>query len=272
MLTLQLFAALLGLIVGSFLNVVILRLPRGESLSREPSHCPHCRHRLSPWELVPVLSFVVLRGRCRSCHRRISWQYPVVEFTTAALFVLAISLAPTFLGAALAAFVSAICVVVFAIDVRDQLILDQVMLPAMVVVMLFNIAMQRPALDWLAGAILGGAFFFLQYVLSHRRWVGGGDVRMGMFMGLTLGLAHTALALFLAYISGAIFAAALLLSRRKNFGSSLPFGAFLALATVITFYGGSSMITWYQQGGLLTILGLNPLLDRLVNTNLIPFR
>ena len=131
MVTLQFLAAVLGLIVGSFLNVVILRVPAGKSLSREPSHCPRCRHRLAPWELIPVLSFVFLRGRCSRCHRHISWQYPLVEAATAVLFVLEISLRSTFGFAALAAFTSVICVVVFMIDLREQLIVDRIMLPAL---------------------------------------------------------------------------------------------------------------------------------------------
>jgi prepilin signal peptidase PulO-like enzyme (type II secretory pathway) len=270
MLTYQLLAAVLGLIVGSFLNVVILRLPRGESLSTEPSHCPRCRHRLSPWELVPVISFLALRGRCRACHRRISWQYPLVELATAVLFVLAIMLSPSFGWAAFAAFVGAVCVVVFMIDLREHMILDQVMLPAMAVVVVGNLLLQRPALDWLSGAILGGGFFFLQYTISRGRWVGGGDIRFGMFLGLVLGLANTGLALFLAYISGAVLAVLLMLAHRKRFGSVLPFGTFLSVATLVTLYWGAPILSWYHQGGLLDVLGLNMLIDQWVVNQTVP--
>lgn len=212
-----------------------------------------------------MLSFMVLRGRCRSCHRRISWQYPLVELATAGLFVLAISLSMTFGWAVYAAFVAAVCVVVFVIDLREHVILDQVMLPALVVAVVANVVLQRPALDWLGGAILGAGFFFFQYIVSRGRWVGGGDVRLGMFLGLVLGLVGTAVALFLAYIGGALFAIVLLLTHRKHFGSALPFGTFLTLATIVAWYWGTPIVSWYERGGLLNALGLNALIDRLIS-------
>lgn len=257
---LLLITAFAGLAVGSFLNVVIGRLRSGERGWRSRSRCPECHTMLRPSELVPLISFLLLRGRCRSCKKPISWQYPLVEFTTMALFLLAGLLrAPTIDVAApftLLPFLRdwifiSFLTVVFVIDLRDMVVFDSVTLPAAGLAFLINIVLGHDVLNLLLAAVVGAGFFLLQYVVSRGRWIGGGDIRIGAMMGMMLGFPLVILALFAAYIVGAIVALGLMAAGKAKWTGQMAFGTFLSVATVLALFFGQDAMNWYA-----TLLGL----------------
>lgn len=235
-----------GLVIGSFLNVIIYRTYRGIGFVSGRSYCPHCKHPLELADLVPLFSFIFLRGKCRWCEKPISWQYPLVEAATALSF-LALYIA---FGPSAEFFVYALytigLIIIFVQDFTYQVILDQIsltFLPAAVLLSIFVLGH-----DWLdvgIGMIIGAGFFFLQYILSRGKWIGGGDIRLGAVMGAMLGWQYTLVALFLAYMVGSIFGIVLILSRQKKWGSHIPLGTFLAAATFAAFFFSERMIDWY---------------------------
>ncbi len=238
-----------GTIIGSFCNVVVYRLHAGDSPARGRSYCPHCKHTLSSADLVPVLSFIALRGKCRYCRKPISWQYPLVETAMGLIALLVVRQfglsIVSFVGIVLGAFLF----IMFVYDQKYQLILDRISVPAMAVALLFSLLLHRSFLSILLGGILGAGLFFAQYVLSKGRWIGGGDIRLGGVLGLALGWPLTAVALVIAYLSGAAAALVLILSRKSSMSSMIPFGTFLSLATFITVLWGNGILQWYLHGG-----------------------
>lgn len=253
-------AALLGLAVGSFLNVVASRVPNGERLTGR-SHCPHCGRTLAARDLAPLVSFVLLAGRCRSCHRPIARRYAVVELATALLFagaVLRFGLTPAALWLA---GVGAFAIVLFVMDLERQVVPDRVSLPAAAAGLGLGFLAGRGFTDLLLGGILGAGFFALQYVLSRGRWVGDGDIRLGAFVGLSVGFRDSVVALVLAYGAGALVALGLLAARRAGVRSRLPFGAFLMAALVVAALAGGPIAAWYLNGGPFHAFGLDRLTD-----------
>lgn len=245
---------LLGLAVGSFLNVVIARLPAGKPLTGR-SFCPKCKTTIRWYDNIPLVSFLLLRGRCRHCRKPISWQYPAVELATAALFLLAAAahpaagldgLALALLARDLAAI--SVLIVVFVIDLRHFLIFDVTTLPAAGVLLAVNLALGVPWPSLLLGGILGAGFFLLQYAVSRGRWIGGGDIRLGLLMGVLLGWERLVAALFLAYAAGAVVGIILLATGRKSPSSPVPFGTFLSAGTIAALLYGGELITWYWKG------------------------
>lgn len=237
---------ILGLIIGSFLNCLIYRLHFGGNILTERSHCPRCKRVLGFWDLLPVLSFVFLKGRCRYCRQPIDWQYPLVELATAISFTLVYSTNYKLLNTSYELLITSFLLVIFVYDLRYYLILDKVTAPVMVIAVLGNIFLLKIAwLDLLIGAVIGGGVFFLQYVLSRGRWVGGGDIRLGILLGLILGWQKTLLALFLAYLFGAIIGIILIIGKKKTLSSQIPFGTFLALTTWLSLLWGEKLINWY---------------------------
>lgn len=234
-----------GLCVGSFLNVVILRTREGKSFVGGRSRCISCEIELGPAELVPVLSYAILRGRCRNCAAPISIQYPLVEFFTGVLF-----LAFFFHDASWAVFArdaafTAFLVIVFVYDLRYMEILDRFTVPAMGVALLANVYLGTDPRSLLVGAAVIGGFFLVQYAISEGRWIGAGDIRMGFLMGFMLGLTNGLAALFLAYLIGALFGIVLIATKRADGNTPIPFGTFLALGTLATLLFGDQIVGWY---------------------------
>lgn len=248
-----------GLVIGSFLNVLIWRMHTGESAFRGRSHCPKCKHRLDFFDLFPVMSFIVQGGKCRYCREQISWQYPLVELATGILFSIAYLVSGvsfTVLGGQFALlltswFVISIMIVIFVYDLKYYLILDKVIYPSIVIVSLARIfggdinLWWRTALDAILAAAVGGGFFLLQYLVSKGKWIGGGDVKMGLLMGVILGLKGLLVALFFAYVIGAAVGVGLIAGHRKTMQSQIPFGTFLAGGTLIAMFWGEQILHWY---------------------------
>lgn len=261
---------LLGIIFGSFLNAVVFRIHKKKSFLKGRSHCLFCKNQLTWYELIPLVSFLVQKGSCRTCKKAISWQYPLVEFSTGALFVLmfwTVIQAGTFVSAVTITtvlmywFFVWVLTVLFVYDLRWQIIPDIVSLPAMGMVIAMQLVVAYAmsltgdqtfgalALSYFVsagwGVLIGGGFFLTQFLVSRGTWIGGGDIRLGVLMGLMLGWEHTVVALMLAYMIGALFAIGLVITGNKKWSSRIPFGTFLALATIVALVWGEHILTWY---------------------------
>lgn len=239
------FLALLGLGIGSFINAAVLRLNAEQTLMGR-SQCPHCHHVLAWYTLIPLASYLALQGRCLYCRHPIAPHYLVVEAVTATLFVLAgLLFMEQPLQLALVAFTSAVCVAIFLSDYLFYTIPDAISLPALVVVVLGQWLIGTPWYQILLGIAIGAGVFALQYLLSRGRWVGSGDIRFGAMIGAAVAWPNTLLALFLAYVGGALVALPLLLRKQKKMNDAMPFGTFLAVACIITLYLGDQIVDWY---------------------------
>ncbi len=271
MITLYIFIFLFGLIIGSFLNCLIWRLYQKENIV-DRSYCPKCRQRIAWYDNIPILSFVLLGGRCRHCRKPISWQYPVVELTTAILFLLAFykniqypitnnqiifnNQYPIFNYFSLLTsnfllltfrdwFIICVMIVIFVYDLRWYMILDKVTLPACAAVLILNLLSGYNLWNILISGIICGSFFLIQFLISGGKWIGGGDIRLGLLMGLVLGWPQVLVAIMLAYLIGSIAGLILIFSGRKKWDSAVPLGVFLTLATVITLFYGQNILNWY---------------------------
>jgi prepilin signal peptidase PulO-like enzyme (type II secretory pathway) len=240
-----LYITVFGAIIGSFLNVVADRVPQGESVVTPPSHCPHCQKRLQPLDLIPVMSWILLRGRCRHCQTRISWQYPLVEAVTAILWALVYGrygwTGETIVGLLFVSFLIPLSV----IDWQEWILPDRLTYPLIIIALLLRIWIrEEPYGFYLAGGILGaGILWFLAWIspyLFGKEGMGLGDVKLMAGIGAVIGLTNILLALFFASVLG--LAAALLLKNRGMAQEGyIPFGPFLSLGGVIVYLFGSSI-------------------------------
>lgn len=244
--------AILGLAVGSFLNVCIDRLPQNKSIVNPPSHCEACQHKLTAKDLIPVFSYLRLRGRCRYCQasvpRRLFW----VELATCLIFALLYwhyRLTPE-LGIMI--FYACLFIIIFVIDLEQGLILNKVVYPGMVVALLLSLVPQRgltmviePGVASSAlGGVTGFAVFLLIAIVSHGG-MGWGDVKLAALIGLTTGFPLVFLSIIMGAILGGVVAVALVIVRKKRFKEGIPFGPFLAVATMVTLLWGRHILSWY---------------------------
>ena len=237
------FAALVGLAVGSFLNVLVWRLPRGESLSHPGSHCPACGHAVRPRDNVPVLSWLALRGRCRDCAQPISARYPLVEAATAALWVaVVVVLWDDAAAIALGLVLVTLMVAVVPIDLEHRLILNRLTYPAAVLAPVIGLLLAPDFVpeQLIAGLAAGG--FFLLAALAYPAGMGLGDVKLATVMGLYLGRA-VAPAIFVALILGVIVGLAVIVRQGRQRGrkAQIPFGPFLAGGSVLAIFVGDEL-------------------------------
>ena len=255
---LALFIFLLGISIGSFLNVVILRTQKKESWFGR-SCCPHCQKQLLSRDLIPIFSFFFLKRQCRFCQTPISWQYPLVEYFTGFLFLF-IFLKYTqgwFLSPMQIAFWGTFflrdlifilfLIVLFVYDLKYFFILDRFTIPGIVIALSFNVFLGFSFFSLLSGLVVLSGFFLLQFLFSKGTWVGGGDIRMGALMGSMLGLEQSLVALFLSYLIGALFGIALLLTKKATRKTQIPFGTFLAIGTFLVLFFGNQLIEWYLR-------------------------
>ncbi|MDQ6767201.1 MAG: prepilin peptidase [Candidatus Eremiobacteraeota bacterium] len=231
-------AALLGLAIGSFLNVVIYRVPRAESVVFPASRCTSCGHVLAPFENVPVVSWLVLRGRCRRCRSPISPRYALVELMTAALFCLCVAKFGVSLAALAAALLSAYLIVTVFVDIDHLLILDALTLPVAIAGLMIALASGR-AIAALEGAALGALLFGSIYLVTKGAGLGLGDVKLAACLGIFLGFGNSIAAFATAFVIGAIVAIPVLAMRKRRGRDVLPFGPFIVLgALILTFAPG----------------------------------
>lgn len=236
---------ILGLLVGSFLNCLIYRLEQNQSFLRGRSFCPECKKKLGFWDLIPIFSFLFLKGRCRYCRKKISWQYPLVELSTAFAFLLVSFSFPGYFSLAYHLAISSFLIVIFVYDLKHYLILDKVIYPAIAFSSVFLLAGGLRIFPFILSALGTAFFFWLIILVSRGKWLGWGDVKLAFFMGLLLGWPKIILALFLANLLGAIIGLGLIAFKRKSLKSAVPFGPFLALGTFVTLLWGERIISWY---------------------------
>jgi leader peptidase (prepilin peptidase)/N-methyltransferase len=236
---------LFGLVIGSFLNVVIGRLPAGRSLVHPGSACPGCGASIHWYDNVPVLSWLWLRARCRSCRAAISWRYPAVELATAILFVLAAHQVGPALDLAPALLLLSALVAITFIDLDHQLIPDVITLPGIIAGASLSIGLHPEHwLDTVLGVVIGGGLFFVIIVASGGG-MGGGDMKLGAMMGAFLGWKLVLLAILLGVFAGGAAAIALLTTGSKGRKDPVPFGPFLALGAVLSLLWGNGLLGWY---------------------------
>lgn len=246
-----------GLIIGSFLNVCIYRLPRDLSIIRPSSSCPVCKNQIKPWDNIPLVSYILLRGKCRKCGERISIRYPLVELLNGILYLAVFnSFGYGWHLPILFVFVSAMVVITF-IDLDFQIIPDVITLPGIVIgVISSSFLLPDPFLDInstktivgftnsLIGLFLGGGLFYLIAIVS-RGGMGGGDIKMMGMVGAFMGWKSILLVTFIGSLLGSIAGIFLILLKGKGRKTRVPFGPFLALGSIITLFFGGTILKWY---------------------------
>jgi len=248
-----------GLIIGSFINVLIYRLPRDLSLNGR-SYCPKCKKKISWYDNIPLVSFLLLKGKCRKCHSPISLQYPLVELLTGVLFVTSffllinsnsefriqnselgfwITLLYTF-------WIVSAFLAIFIIDLKHQIIPDQILYSSLFVVSFYEFIIHHSSFTiHLISAVAGFIFFYFLYKITKGKGMGFGDVKLVFLMGLVLGYPNIILALYLAFLTGATAGVILILARLKKLKQPIAFGPFLSLATIVSYFLGTEIIKWF---------------------------
>ena len=271
------FVVLFGLIIGSFLNVCILRIPAGESISLPRSRCPKCQTEIKPYDNIPVISWLVLAGKCRNCKNPISWMYPAVELITGLLFLACYETFGLSSEALKWAVFSAILIVLVFTDYRERILPDKVNFTGFLLALVLSLFTRpedgtalwlanrmfafpppAPALslaDALIGAAVGSGLLWIvsegYFRLRGREGMGLGDVKMMLMAGAFLGLKRTVLTILVGSVLGSVLGILLILLWRKGRDYELPFGTFLGAAALLVIFFGTPVVVWYQS--LLTV-------------------
>ena len=235
-----------GAAIGSFLNVLILRFPDFKSILTGRSHCPHCKKILTFFELIPILSFIVLFGRCKNCKKPISWQYPLVEVAAGTLFVLFYSyfgLTPSLFFYLIIACLS---IVIFVFDLKYLEIPEIFAWSLLVVAILVSIfSTDFNLLNFIYGGIISGGVIAAFVWFSKERLMGAGDIKIALAFGLIFGPQKSFLFLFLSFVIGALVGIILIAGKKKGLKSQVAFAPFLFIAALITLLWGSEIINFY---------------------------
>ena len=257
-----------GLFVGSFLNCVIWRLYQKKSFLIERSICPHCKHQLAWFDLIPIVSFVLLKGKCRYCHKPISWQYPLVELATAILFILPFVIQQflplpfydeiLWLEILYYLFLISVLIILFVYDLKHFIIPDKILIPALLITLFYflirdfylfflhsNFQIFTSFLYQFASATGVSGFFLLLYLISKGRWIGFGDVKLGFLLGFILSWPKSFVFMFLTYIIGGIIGIGLIIFKKKALKAQVPFAPFLIISFIISLFFGGEFINWY---------------------------
>jgi leader peptidase (prepilin peptidase)/N-methyltransferase len=246
------FCALFGLCIGSFLNVLIARLPSGRSVAHPGSACPHCGAAIAWYDNLPVLSYLLLRARCRACQGGISWRDPMVEIASAALFAAAyLRFGPSLQLAAALVLLSAL-IAITGIDFDHQIIPDVLSLPGIALGLLLSLGPGGIGLgDAVLGVLVGGGVFIVIIVGSRlvlgQPGMGGGDAKLGAMLGAFLGWKLALLSALLSVLLGGPLAAVLLATGHKGRKDPVPFGPFLAFGGALSLFWGDALLAWYFE-------------------------
>jgi len=241
---------ILGLIVGSFSNVCIYRIPRNESIIYPASHCPKCRSNISPKDNIPLLSFILLKGRCRNCKSKISIQYPIVEFLTGLIYLIIYLIYGLSIQSLIYIILSSALIIIAFIDLNEQIVPDVISLPGIVIGFILSffvpyILFMNSAL----GVVVGGGIILIiglaGSVVFKKEAMGGGDVKLAAMVGAFLGWRYIIISLSLGFFLGALAGIFLILSKIKSREDTVPFGAFIVLGSFITLLWGEKIISWY---------------------------
>jgi len=264
----------LGLCLGSFINALVWRIHETEgqkrlsskkkkelSILRGRSMCIYCHHLLKWYDLIPVISWLSLRGKCRYCHKPIHWQYPLVELSTALLFVGSYIFWPVSIsGAEWISFITwLVCLVglvaLFVYDVKYMLLPNKIVFPLLYIasigVIVEAIARKDTSVivEAAMGTIVGGGLFYVLFQVSGGKWIGGGDVKLGFLLGIIVGSpALSFLMIFLASLVGTIYVLPLMASKKLNVKAQIPYGPFLIVGATIAVLFGQQILQWYTNG------------------------
>lgn len=261
----EILLVVLGLCLGSFIGAFVWRVKHGEDWVRGRSMCDHCKHKLAARDLVPVLSWLAVNGKCRYCRKPISWEHPLGELIAAGLFLGSYTYWPFQFDASgttlfifwLVFLLGFMALAIF--DMKWMILPNNLVFPLAGVATVQILAMAVTFNGGLTvlyeafwGVIIGGGLFYALFQFSDGKWIGGGDVKLGAVLGLIVGGPTAALMMiFLASVLGSLVAVPLMLTGRLKSNSRLPFGPFLLLACIITYLFGASMLAWYQNQLLL---------------------
>ncbi len=247
------FVFVLGTLLGSFTNVVIYRLPRHQSLVFPRSRCPQCGVPIRAWENIPLLSFLILRGRCRSCGQRIAWRYPIVELAAGllltTLWIHAVGAhgqenGPLFIREFVGdAVFGLMLLAIFFIDLEHRIVPNAISYPGLVLGLLLAISQGRFPDAVLSAA--GAGLFFLSVAVISRGGMGGGDIKLAAMMGAFLGWPGIAVALMLAFVLGAGAGLLLIVIRRSSRKTPIPFGPALAVGAAVALLAADPIVQWY---------------------------
>ncbi len=256
------YVSLIGLLIGSFLNVCIYRIPKGESIVNPPSHCPNCGKRLMPIDLVPVFSFIFLRGKCRHCGVKISPRYTIVELLTSITFVLLFYKYGISVDFIASAYLMSILIAVFFIDLEHMIIPDGLVISGLVGgVLLIVYNLFRPVeiyqdRNWwtpLVGMFIGFGVLLLIGILGMLIYrtdeaMGGGDIKLFAPLGIFLGWKMILVCFMLSVVSASVVSVILMIARKKDRKSTIPFGPFIVIGTFLTYFYGWDILNWYLSG------------------------
>jgi len=241
---------ILGLIVGSFSNVCIYRIPRNESIIYPASHCPKCRSNISLKDNIPLLSFILLKGRCRNCKRKISIQYPIVELLTGLIYLIIYLIYGLSIQSLIYIILSSALIIIAFIDLNQQIVPDVISLPGIVIG--FIISFFVPYISFInsaLGVVVGGGIILVigiaGSVIFKKEAMGGGDVKLAAMIGAFLGWRYIIISLFLGFFLGALAGIILILSKIRSREDVVPFGPFIVLGSFITLLWGERIISWY---------------------------
>lgn len=242
-------ALIFGLIIGSFLNVCIHRLPINESLMTPSSRCPACRRPIRWQDNIPVISFFILHGRCRDCGQPISWRYPLVELANGTGYVLLVWQFGVGSQTAVYALLYSSLLVITFIDLDYQIIPDRITLPGMVVgLAASSVILPLGFVNALIGLLLGGGLFY-GVAAASRGGMGGGDIKLIAMIGAFLGWKQALLTIFIGALAGSVIGLFLMVFKGKSRKHPVPFGPFLSLGAVVSLFAGPAIWNWYQRLG-----------------------
>lgn len=248
------FALVFGMVVGSFLNVCICRMPNDQSVVSPPSHCPNCSYQIRWYDNIPVFSYLFLRGKCRGCGVHISLQYPLVELLNGILtLMLFLRFGPTLAFATLFIFCSALVVITF-IDIEHQIIPDEISLSGIVIGFVLSFFLAGHSwLNSLLGILLGGGSLllvaYLYQWLTGKEGMGGGDIKLLAMMGAFLGWKSIPFIIFASSLVGSVVGISMMLFQKKDSKLAIPFGPYLAFGAVLYIFYGKTLIQWYLSLG-----------------------
>lgn len=239
-----------GLFLGSFFGVLVDRLPRNESVIKGRSYCGHCKKELSPLDLIPVISFLFLRGKCRYCKTKLSFYYPAIELATGALLSLVFYFSPAggVIQLTYYLFITSVFIIIFFTDLKYGIIPDKVTFPAIIISLVFLLLQRNLLINHLISGILSFLFFvaisYIFFVLTKKESMGGGDIKLAFFLGLFLGFPNIIVCLYIAFLTGAIVAIILVLWRKKSFRQgTIPFGSFMVSGALISLLFGQAIFS-----------------------------
>jgi prepilin signal peptidase PulO-like enzyme (type II secretory pathway) len=237
---------LFGLVIGSFLNVVIYRIPIKKSISNPPSFCPICNHKLRFYDNIPLFSYLFLKGRCRDCKTRISPRYPLVEALTAFLFALSYYFKGLGFDLILSVILISALIIVSFTDIEHGIIPNVVILPFTAIGLVVSIIL-KPQKWWVILAFAFGAFLFMLIIsLVYPKGMGMGDVKLSLMAGSFL-VEKIIPGLFIGFLAGSIYGLAMIIIKKKKFKQTIPFGPFISSGCIIALFFGGNIINWYLK-------------------------